>query len=437
MLAIASPSPRRRNRDYDHRLRNAVVATGDPTLFHSLKIAPSTKRTWISRGLRDVVSLDDDGTGDLIIQLARLEKRIARLTVIIALLVALARVRGGRLSDAERLPEGADKQRLLHAITRARRVMPLAHTLRVLGLSPSCYHAWCRREQRCALDDAPNCPRSQPARLTARAHFAMRSLALSSAFAHMSTRALALFAQRQDLVHATAATWYRTIARRGWQRPRIRIHPRPPKLGLRAERPGQFLHVDVTVVRLLDGTRAFVQAVLDNCSRKILAHAVTARYDGSLTASLLGRAFDALAERGKAILFADDGRENRGAAVERALDDAGILQLIAQGHVSFSNSLIEAFWRSLKHGFLFQQRLDSLASLTRFVDFYVHEHNSVMPHSAFQGQTPDEVFFGTAERMPAVLAQQRANARAARIADNQRAHCDACPNGSPPNGRAP
>jgi putative transposase len=251
------------------------------------------------------------------------------------------------------------------------------------------------------------------------------------------TNALALFAQRQDRVHATVTAWYRTLRRRRWQRRRVRIHPTPAKNGLRADRPGQFLHVDVTVLRLLDGTRAFVQAVLDNYSRKILAYTVASTYDGSHTAILLRQALDELAERGRAVLLSDGGPENRGPDVARVLDGAGVLQLVAQGHVTFSNSMIEAFWRSMKHGFLFQQRLDSIASLTRFVDFYVHEHNAVMPHSAFNGQTPDEAFAATGQHVPALLAEQRRAARGNRLADNRHAHCSACPNGPPPTGLVP
>jgi len=185
------------------------------------------------------------------------------------------------------------------------------------------------------------------------------------------------------------------------------------------------------------GSRAFIQAVLDNYSRKVLAYAVTSSYDGALTATLLRRAFDALAERGRAVLRSDGGPENKGPDVERVLDGAGVLQLVAQGHVTFSNSMIEAFWRSMKHGFLFQQRLDCIAALTRFVDFYVHEHNAVMPHSAFQGQTPDEVFAGVGAHVPAMLARQRADARVARLAENRGALCSACPNGPPPTEPVP
>jgi hypothetical protein len=35
------------------------------------------------------------------------------------------------------------------------------------------------------------------------------------------------------------------------------------------------------------------------------------------------------------------------------------------------------------------------------VAFYVHEHNHVLPHSAFRGQTPDEMYFGIGDTVPA------------------------------------
>jgi hypothetical protein len=59
--------------------------------------------------------------------------------------------------------------------------------------------------------------------------------------------------------------------------------------------------------------------------------------------------------------------------------------------------MIEAWWRSLKHQWLFLHPLDSVTTVRRLVEFYVDEHNRVLPHSAFRGQTPDEMHFGTGE----------------------------------------
>jgi len=67
------------------------------------------------------------------------------------------------------------------------------------------------------------------------------------------------------------STWYHLVRKFGWRRPRLRMHPAKPKVGLRTTRANEMWHVDTTVIRLLDGTRAYLHAVIDNFSRRILA----------------------------------------------------------------------------------------------------------------------------------------------------------------------
>ena len=88
--------------------------------------------------------------------------------------------------------------------------------------------------------------------------------------------------------------------------------------------------------------------------------------------------------------------------------------------------MIEAWWRSLKHQWLFLHPLDSVTTVCRLVAFYVHEHNRVLPHSAFRGQTPDEMYFGTGDAISADLTSRAAAARQARIEANRSATCEAC-----------
>jgi len=88
--------------------------------------------------------------------------------------------------------------------------------------------------------------------------------------------------------------------------------------------------------------------------------------------------------------------------------------------------MIEAWWRSLKHQWLFLNSLDSLERVRTLVAFFVDEHNTKMPHAAFRGQTPDEVFFGTAPNLSAELDVARTKARELRLAANRSASCDRC-----------
>ena len=65
-------------------------------------------------------------------------------------------------------------------------------------------------------------------------------------------------------------------------------------------------------------------------------------------------------------------------------------------------------------------------TLRSLVDFYVTQHNAVMPHAAFNGATPDEVFSGAADPLDARLAHARDQARQRRLQHNRSRSCETC-----------
>lgn len=103
-----------------------------------------------------------------------------------------------------------------------------------------------------------------------------------------------------------------------------------------------------------------------------------------------------------------------------------VARWIGLAHVLSSNSMIEAWWRSLKHNWLFLNTLDTFSRLRSLVAFYVIEHNSRIPHSAFNGQTPDEMYFGTGANVADDLSRQRSIARRDRIEANRARRCATC-----------
>ena len=126
-------------------------------------------------------------------------------------------------------------------------------------------------------------------------------------------------------------------------------------------------------------------------------------------------------------VLADAGVENVNAQVDALIATGVLRRILAFTELKFSNSMIEAWWRSLKHQWLFLHPLDSVATVRRLVAFYVDEHNRVLPHSAFRGQTPDEMYFGTGDAVPADLATRATAARRARVEANRSAACETCP----------
>jgi transposase InsO family protein len=155
-------------------------------------------------------------------------------------------------------------------------------------------------------------------------------------------------------------------------------------------------HIDTTVIRLLDGTRAYLPAVIDNFSRRILAWRVVDGFAPGTSVTVLLEASRAAARSETTpVVLADAGVENVNAEVDALIETGVLRRLLAFTELKFSNSMIEAWWRSLKHQWLFLHSLDSSATVRRLVAFYVDQHNRVLPHSAFRGQTPDEMYFGS------------------------------------------
>ena len=136
---------------------------------------------------------------------------------------------------------------------RARDFVPLRPLLRFLRLSPSRFHRWRRLQDACALDDESSCPRTSPHRLTPREVLAITDMVTAPEYRHVPTGTLAVLAQRLGKVCASPSTWYHLVRKYGWRRPRLRVHPAKPKIGLRTTHVNEMWHIDTTVIRLLDG----------------------------------------------------------------------------------------------------------------------------------------------------------------------------------------
>ena len=206
----------------------------------------------------------------------------------------------------------------------------------------------------------------------------------------------------------------------------MRVHPAKPKVGVRASRPNEFWHIDTTILRLLNGTRVYLHAVIDNYSRRILAWRVLDGFHPAISARLLLNALGA--GPNKPTLVVDGGVENFNSAVDELVRTDLLRRVLAQTEIRSSNSMIESWWRVLKHQWLYLNQLDSVKTVERLVAFYVEQHNTRLPHSAFKGQTPDEMYFGTGDDIPQKLEKERQAARKLRLKTNRAMSCGSCEN---------
>jgi len=335
-------------RTYDYRLRELVRRTRNISFATCVGVPRSTAAGWLHGQSSSTVTIDVLSMPEQALQaeVLRLRQQVEKLRAITRILFACFRALDVDLSR-RRVPEGRSKVRLLRAVDRARDVLRLHRALAMIGLSASRLHAWKRAERGCDLDDHSSCPKTSPHRVTSTEVNAIREMVTSSDYRHVPTGTLAVLAQRIGRVFASATTWRRLVRERGWRRPRLRVHPAKPQVGLRAERPNEIWHVDTTIVRLVDGSKAYLHAVIDNFSRRILSWRVGSRFDPANTAAVLLHASEmSRSPAGETpTVLADGGVENVNRNVDELIESGLLRRVLAMTELRFSNSMIEAWWR--------------------------------------------------------------------------------------------
>jgi transposase InsO family protein len=419
-------------RTYDHRVRNAIARTGNPSLFPELNIPRTTAQQWIREGDKEVVTTHQFTKTDpeLVVEVESLKRELAQAKTKLALLSVALMVSGFRLQYI-RIASDELKEKMLDAVAKSIAVMSLKEALETIGLSMARYLSWSKRKIQCRLSDEVSCPKLTPTKITTKERRAICDLVTSKEYLHFSITSLALFAKRRGLVFASLTVWYRTVREFSLRRPGIRIYPQKPKVGIRAVAPNQIWHLDQSILRLKNGTKVFIRAVVDNFSRCVLAWQVTDSYGGKMTKALIEDACEranASSRHSLPNVLVDSGTENLNRHVDALVKSGLIKRTIAQIDISFSNSMIESFFRTIKHRWLFMLSLDDIECVRKNVGEFIEDYNTLIPHSALRGATPLEMYLGS--WLPAQedeLERAEEQAREERRIANLNAACGVCP----------
>jgi transposase InsO family protein len=101
-------------------------------------------------------------------------------------------------------------------------------------------------------------------------------------------------------------------------------------VGIRADAPNELWHIDVTIIKLLDGTRVYLHAVIDNVSRRILAWTLEEPLGAGGTCRILLEAGRHLGTRPvETTVVTDSGAENVNGNVDALLDREGWRRVLA------------------------------------------------------------------------------------------------------------
>ena len=170
--------------------------------------------------------------------------------------------------------------------------------------------------------------------------------------------------------------------------PHHRVYPYLLR-GLAVTRPNQVWTMDITYIPMARGF-VYLAAVMDWCSRKVLAWRVSITMD---MAFCLEAVEEALQRYGAPEIFnTDQGSQFTSEVFTGLLTDNGI-QISMDGKGSWrDNVFIERLWRSVKYEEVYLKAYDSVSEARTGIGQYFEFYNARRPHSSLSRMTPDQFY---------------------------------------------
>jgi len=159
---------------------------------------------------------------------------------------------------------------------------------------------------------------------------------------------------RKNILPLSLSTWYKYVNRLDLARLKPSGRRKKNSISVRAEKPHQIWHADITVFVTADRVRHFIYAVVDNFSRKILSWLVAGSVKAEYRRSTIEDALNKVGQTHATVtLVTDGGPENK---LQAFLDTLGrpVEHKIALVDVHYSNSLIEASFKTAKYNYLYR-----------------------------------------------------------------------------------
>ncbi len=190
--------------------------------------------------------------------------------------------------------------------------------------------------------------------------------------------------------------------------------------------PNELWCADVTIFKTIDGEKHYIHFLMDHYSKMILAYRIEKSSKGQAIKSLLKNAY--INYKPKNLTFlTDGGSENVNSCVNNYLNSLiyPIKHIVAQKDVVFSNSMVEALNKTIKHEFLYPKQISNGVSLKKVLEESVSTYNTERPQMSLGGNTPTETHEGISidfNKHKVFFKYQKE----IRIAQNKKSNCNNC-----------
>ncbi len=293
------------------------------------------------------------------------------------------------------------KRVIVKTVKKVSKFIAKAKILKELNMSASTYSRY-KKEVNSYCKESPikKCYSKHPNQLSITEQKNILDLCNKKEFSHYYLINLYWLGKRLNKIACDKSTFYKYVKKLGIKRTKPKSRRKKHKIGLRASRPNQYWHADVTIFRTADGKKHYLYFIIDNYSRFILNWKVSTELSSEIRQQTIQEAYEEFVDDDnkpeKIICFVDGGPENKG-YVDHYLsqEHIPIKKIVAQEEIDFSNSMIEAFNSTIKYSWLYRKSILDTKELKNEVKNFIKDYNDQKPAGVLEGLTPNEVYFET------------------------------------------
>ena len=335
------------------------------------------------------------------------------------------------LADVKGVKKAVRKHQptIVNAIDSCKKILPVKKGLKIFGMGRSTFQKFKTKTiTECFNSYFDVCVQAHPHQLMRSEVLKIKEYLTMPSYKHWSKASIFYVALREEAITFSLDTWYKYARLLGFGN--RHLQDKEKYSPLKTTRPNEFWCADASEFKTEDGQKHYFHILIDHYSKLILGWKVTDRPSGKAIKELLQNAYEKYIPKGtdEVLKFlTDGGTENTNNLVKEYINepDVGILQLIAQKDIKFSNSMTEAVIKVIKHQFLLPKTIKNRVHLICTIDNDFPIYNEDRPQHILKGATPIECYNGIQFDM-SKITNKKAEQRLKRIEFHKNNACKKC-----------
>ncbi|MEE9407694.1 MAG: DDE-type integrase/transposase/recombinase [Polaribacter sp.] len=282
---------------------------------------------------------------------------------------------------------------IVNTIENVKEFISVDSALKVFNLSRSSFEHYKNRLLYTCDDSYFNwCVKKHPNQLLSNEVVTIKKYMTHKIYKHWSKSSIYLKAVIDGNLLCGISTFYKYCSLLGFQN-----KPRRKKSDdydpVVTSKPNELWCVDVTIFKTKDHVKHYIHLLIDHYSKMILGYKIKSSSSGIAIKELLQTACQKY-KPNQIQLLSDGGSENVNNTVSHFTSSNHIKHLIAQKDVVFSNSMIEAINKIIKHQFLHHKEIEDEKQLSNILKETITAYNRIRPQMSLHGNTPIQSFQG-------------------------------------------